>query len=87
MTAGFPVAALATPRATSVNDVLPGGPAVITVHPGGYDTIRDTHQLLSDWVDKQHLTRPAVIWEESIVGPAENPDPASWQTRLVYPVG
>ena len=43
VTAGFPVAALATPRAASVIDVLPGGPAVVAVHTGGYDTIRDTH--------------------------------------------
>jgi effector-binding domain-containing protein len=86
VTAGFPVAALATPRAASVIDVLPGGPAVVAVHTGGYDTIRDTHRLLSAWVDKQHLAPTALIWEEYVVGPAENPDPAAWQTRLVYPL-
>lgn len=86
VTAGFPVAALATPRAASVIEDLPGGPAVVAVHTGGYETIRQTHQLLWDWVDKQHLTLAAVIWEEYLVGSAENPDPAAWQTRLVYPL-
>ncbi|MFC5929735.1 AraC family transcriptional regulator [Cryobacterium melibiosiphilum] len=86
VTAGFPVAALATPRAASVIEALPGGPAVVAVHTGGYDTIRKTHQLLSVWVEKQHLALAAVTWEEYLVGPAENPDPAAWQTRLVYPL-
>lgn len=86
VTAGFPVATLATPRAASVIEVLPGGPAVVAVHTGGYDTIRQTHRLLSDWVGKQHLAPATVIWEEYVVGPAEDPDPAAWQTRLVYPL-
>ena len=86
VTAGFPVAALATPRAASVIEVLPGGPAVVAVHTGGYDTIRQTHQLLSDWVDQQHLSSGIVIWEEYVIGPAEDANPARWQTRLVYPL-
>ncbi|TFD52732.1 AraC family transcriptional regulator [Cryobacterium frigoriphilum] len=86
VTVGFRVAALATPRAASVIEDLPGGPAVVAVHTGGYDTIGETHQRLTDWICQQHLAAASLSWEEYVIGPAESPDPAAWQTRLVYPL-
>jgi effector-binding domain-containing protein len=87
VTAGFPVAAPVTPTAALAVATLPGGSAVETIHVGPYDTLSDTYARLATWMAEQKLTPAADMWEEYLVGPGSEPDPAKWRTRIVFPLG
>lgn len=87
VTAGFPVPPGAAPSDVVVAAMLPGGPTAEAVHQGPYEDLRSTHRELTTWFGEQGLTPPDVVWEEYLVGPESEADPAQWQTRVVYPVG
>lgn len=38
------------------------------------------------WLEEQHIDLPEDMWEEYLVGPDTEPDPAKWQTRIVVPL-
>ena len=87
VTAGFPVPSGAAPSDDIVAAMLPGGATMEVIHRGSYDDLRTTYRELTAWFDENGMTRPAVVWEEYLVGPESEPDPGQWQTRIVYPVG
>jgi len=86
VTAGFPVAQPVAPTDAAVVEVLPGGPAIEAIHTGSYDTLGETYAELTDWLMEQHLNTAEDMWEEYVVGPDTEPDPAKWQTRIVFPL-
>ncbi|WP_225753907.1 GyrI-like domain-containing protein [Actinotalea sp. Marseille-Q4924] len=87
VTAGFPVPLDAPAPGDGLADVrLPEGPAVVTVHVGPYDTLRDTYARLEQWMSGRGLVARDVMWEEYLDGPDAEPDPARWRTRVVMPV-
>nr|WP_304999643.1 GyrI-like domain-containing protein [Cryobacterium sp. TMT4-10] len=86
VTAGFPVAHPVTPTPLVVVETLPGGPAIEAIHTGSYDTLTQTYGELSTWLLEQKLDLAPDMWEEYLVGPDTEPDPAKWQTRIVFPL-
>lgn len=86
ITAGFPVAQPLAPTPAAVLEPLPGGPAIVAIHTGPYDTLTETYAELADWMTERHVAVAGDMWEEYIVGPDEEPDPAKWQTRIVFPL-
>lgn len=65
---------------------LPAGPAVTTVHVGPYDTLSDGHEALDRWMAEESLSPGSGPWEIYLTDPAEVPDPAQWQTQIVWPL-
>lgn len=86
VTAGFVVPALTTPRAASVIETLPGGLAITATFVGPYDALQHAHEQVNDHLAAEHLVPAGFMWEEYLVGPGSGADPATWQTRLVYPL-
>ena len=86
VTAGFPVTQPVTPAPGVVIETLPGGPAIEAIHTGPYDTLTETYAELTDWISAQNLDLAPDKWEEYVVGPDTEPDPAKWQTRIVFPL-
>jgi len=86
VTAGFPVAQPVRPTDTAVVETLPGGPAIEAIHTGPYDTLSETYAELTAWLTGEHLNAADQMWEEYVVGPDTEPDPAKWQTRIVFPL-
>ena len=86
VTAGCPVAQPVTPTPGVVIETLPGGPAIEAIHTGPYDTLTETYAELTVWVAEQKLNLAPEMWEEYAVGPDTEPDPAKWQTRIVFPL-
>jgi effector-binding domain-containing protein len=86
VTAGFPAAHPVTPTSTVVVATLPGGSAVETIHVGPYDTLADTYDRLAAWMTEHALTPADDMWEEYLVGPDAESDPAKWRTRIVFPL-
>jgi effector-binding domain-containing protein len=86
VTAGFPVRTPAAPEGGLVLAALPGGEVVQTVHVGPYDELAATYGELSGWIAERGLTPADQMWEEYLVGPDREPDPARWRTRVAFPV-
>ena len=86
VTAGFPVvqSVKSTPEAIVVT--LPGGPAIQTTHTGSYDSMTGTYDQLMAWVTEQDLKMSEDMWEEYLTGPADDSNPATWTTRIVWPL-
>jgi len=86
VTAGFPVVDdVSSTRAVEVVH-LPSGPAVETFHVGPYETMTETYAAVTDWITAQRLAVAGDMWEEYLVGPDTEADPAKWRTRIVFPL-
>ncbi len=89
VTAGFPIehqTVSTAPAPGTVVEELPGGEAAETVHSGSYDSLSATYSELTGWLARQQLTPGDEMWEEYLIGPESNPDPHTWQTRVVFPL-
>ncbi|TXN31898.1 GyrI-like domain-containing protein [Lacisediminihabitans profunda] len=86
VTAGFPVSRAVAPAGRVVVATLPGGSAVEATHAGPYDTLAETYGEISAWIADQKLTPAEDMFEEYLVGPDGESDPANWRTRIVFPL-
>ncbi|TFD87962.1 AraC family transcriptional regulator [Cryobacterium lactosi] len=86
VTAGFPVAGAAHGSADVVVTELPAGEAITSIYTGPYDGMTRTYDQIAAWLQEQDLTTGADMWEEYLTGPDSDPDPATWQTRIVFPL-
>jgi effector-binding domain-containing protein len=83
---GFPVAAAIEPDGDVAPFELPGGRVVTGVHVGPYETLASTYQALTEWAATQGHALAGQMWEEYLSDPAEEPDPAGWRTRIMWPL-
>jgi effector-binding domain-containing protein len=83
---GFPVAGAITPTDEVTDFELPGGPAVVGVHVGSYDGLSTTYDELAAWAAAEGITLADQMWESYVSDPEEQPDPATWETRIVWPL-
>lgn len=83
---GFPTASpiAAAGRVTPL--VLPGGPAAVAVHVGGYDSLGDSYRRLAAWIADQGLAPGALAWEAYETRPSPDADPAALRTGLTWPL-
>ncbi|WEO76299.1 GyrI-like domain-containing protein [Cryobacterium sp. SO2] len=86
VTAGFPVAATAQATEGVAVTTLPDGPAVATVYVGPYNGMTRTYDEIAAWLQAEKLTPRPDMWEEYLSGPDTDPNPATWQTRIVFPL-
>jgi effector-binding domain-containing protein len=83
---GFPVSAPAVPAGNARRLVLPGGRAVQAIHVGPYDTLEQTYDSLVAWMAGQGLNPAVGMWESYLSDPMVEPDPATWRTRITWPI-
>ena len=88
LSAGFPVAGLAVGPLDG--EVLvrqrPGGMAAVALHLGPYDTLQDTYRAVDVWLNDRQLDASDEDVEEYLSDPGADPDPATWETRVVRPL-
>ena len=65
---------------------LPGGPAVVALHGGSYDTLSETYAEIERWMEKNGVRPGGAPWESYITDPAEHPDPSDWRTEVYWPL-
>ncbi len=76
----------ARPGSEPVADALPAVRAAETVHDGTYDDLSDTYARLETWVEEHDLQPLNESWEFYESGPASDPDPGTWRTRILMAV-
>lgn len=84
--AGFPVPEGARPAGEVLISSLPGGRVVHTLHVGPYDTMGSTYEALQAWMTGEGLTPAVGMWEVYLSDPEAQPDPATWQTGIYWPL-
>jgi AraC family transcriptional regulator len=69
-----------------VADMLPGGPAAVTMHTGPYDSLPEAYAAIEQWMAAEGLASGGAPWESYITDPGEVPDPRDWKTEVFWPV-
>jgi effector-binding domain-containing protein len=83
--AGFPVTAAIDDAGEVVAGTLPGGRAVQAMHQGSYDTLPQTYAEVRERLAEEGLQPGPSAWECYLTDPQAQPDPATWQTLVVWP--
>lgn len=83
---GFPVAAPFPSTGELVVSSLPAVRAVETVHVGSYASLKDAYRRVEAFIAERGLSRLDQSWEFYDAGPDSDPDPATWRTRVVFPL-
>jgi len=84
--AGVTVAETVPSSGEIVAGTLPATKAVEAVHVGPYDTMVETYAAMQDWIGSEGLEPSDEMWEFYLTGPTEEPDPAKWQTKIIWPI-
>ncbi|MBI5289506.1 MAG: GyrI-like domain-containing protein [Chloroflexi bacterium] len=65
---------------------LPAGEAVSTIHVGPYSQLWAAYEAVTYWMENSRRTPAGEPWEVYLKGHREQPDPALWQTEIVWPL-
>jgi effector-binding domain-containing protein len=84
---GFTIGTAIAPVGRVKPGRLPGGDAARILHLGSYDTIAASYERLMAWIAAGGRTAAGPFWEVYWTDPSMNPDPATWRTEVVAPVG
>ncbi|MCF8372262.1 MAG: SRPBCC family protein [Bacteroidales bacterium] len=60
--------------------------AVEYLYVGSYDGLGTGHELLGNYISDCGYQMAGSPYEEYLTDPSNEPDPAKWQTRIVYPI-
>ena len=83
---GFPVSAEVTPDGDVTAFELPGGRVATGIHVGSYESLEASYRELMDWAAAEGHTLAGLMWESYLTDPAARPDPATWETRIIWPL-
>ena len=83
---GFPVSAPITPDGDVTTFELPAGRAVTGIHVGPYDSLPATYRELTEWAATEGHPLADHMWESYLTDPQAEPDPATWQTKITWPL-
>ncbi|MGA7205391.1 MAG: GyrI-like domain-containing protein [Specibacter sp.] len=84
--AGFPIAGDFQGTADVRESSLPETRAYEAMHVGSYDTLANTYEAIRERMAADGFTPADMMWEFYLSDPATQADPASWMTRVVWPV-
>ncbi|ACL40056.1 transcription activator effector binding [Pseudarthrobacter chlorophenolicus A6] len=84
--AGFPIAGGFTTADGVEAGTLPETDALEALHSGPYDTLQHTYGAIQQQMQADGLIPADTMWEYYLSDPEKEPDPATWQTRVVWPV-
>lgn len=84
--AGAMVAAPFAGNGEVVSLELPAGDWASAVWAGPYGDMIPAHEALQAWIAEQGRSWAGTSIEEYITDPGESPDPATWLTKISYPL-
>ena len=65
---------------------LAGGKMAFAIHTGSYEQLEDAWNIFFQWVQSNGYYPAGPAREIYLVGPEQQPDPAKYQTQLLWPV-
>jgi effector-binding domain-containing protein len=83
---GFPVAAPITEDGDVTSFELPGGRVIVGMHVGPYEALEATYRELTEWAASHGHSLADHMWESYLTDPRTQPDPATWQTSITWPL-
>ncbi len=84
--AGMPIVGEFEPIGEIKVGTLPGGPRYEAMHVGPYDTLERTYGAITAKMQADGVTPANLMWEHYLTDPADEPDPAKWQTKVCWPM-
>jgi AraC family transcriptional regulator len=66
-------------------EMLPGGPAAVTIHAGPYEQLLAAYAALEEWISANGVRASGAPWEAYLNDPADHPDPQDWKTEVCWP--
>lgn len=84
--AGFPVGTVVEAADAVAPGSLPAGRAIEAIHVGPYDTMERTYAEIESYVADEGLSLGDAMWETYLSNPEDEPDPATWRTRITWPI-
>ena len=88
--AGFPLASPFTnaggEATTVIAGTLPAGQAYEALHIGSYESLQHTYGAIMERMREDGVSPGEAMWEYYLSDPGAEPDPAKWQTLVVWPV-
>jgi effector-binding domain-containing protein len=83
--AGVPVGAPIDGDGDVAASSLPGGPHATTLHVGPYEDLPAAYDAVAAWIAERGGEPAGDMWEVYESDPVEQPDPATWRTRVFCP--
>jgi len=84
--AGFPLTEPWSGGGDLVAGSLPATRAIEAVHQGSYEALPEAYTQIERWAVEHDVRTQGDVWELYEAGPQSDPDPATWRTRIVWPV-
>lgn len=84
--AGFPITPNFSDEGDVVAHILPESEAFEAMHRGPYDSLQQTYALILERMSAEGKTPSDTMWEFYLSDPEKQPNPATWQTRVVWPI-
>jgi len=84
--AGFPLTEPWGAGGDLVTGSLPAVRAIEAVHRGSYESLPEAYAEIDRWAVEHHVRTQEDLWELYEAGPQSDPDPATWRTRIVWPI-
>ena len=88
--AGFPLAAPFTNPGGAdtavIAGILPAGQGYEAMHIGPYESLQHTYGAIMARMRQDGANPGVAMWEYYLTDPGVEPDPAKWQTLVVWPV-
>lgn len=84
--AGLPLAAPSAGQGEVEAGYLHGGPVVVALHAGSYETLSQSYAAIERFVDARGLRTAGSPWESYLTDPAQTPNTDDWRTEIYWPV-
>lgn len=69
-----------------LHGALPVGEVVSYIHRGPYDQLFEAHSSVDQFIKSQGRTTHWPCWELYLTDPGSVPNPADWETEVVWPI-
>lgn len=83
---GAPLAAEIAGEDGMIAGVRPACEVAATIYMGPYEQIGPAYQAIAAWLSENGRLNAGAMWEIYETDPEQEPDPAKWRTRIVYPL-
>lgn len=83
---GVPIAAQVPGDARVAGGVMPECEVISTLYVGPFEDMGAAYSAMAAWLSEHSAVVSGAPWEVYLTDPAQEPDPAKWQTLIYFPI-